>query len=163
VLKLKNVLVPIDFSENSINSFYLGCSLTRQSSGLLHLMHVIKPNYVSESLIDEDKIHKLKLNNAREELYKFINEIPHPPANITEIIKFGDPEKEILNYSAQSRIDLIIINSHGWTGKLSSTMGNVANNIFKFSSIPVICLKNFNEAQAKDFSRYYSTAENWVG
>ena len=163
MLQLKNILVPIDLSENSINSFYLGCTLINQSSGLLHLMHVIKPHYSTESLVDEDKLRTLKINNVREEMFKFINEIPHPSANITEVIKFGDPKKEILAYSQENNVDLIIINSHGWTGRLNAMMGNVASNIFKLSSVPVICLKNYSEIAMKDFSRLNSTAENWVG
>jgi nucleotide-binding universal stress UspA family protein len=163
MLNLKNILVPIDLSENSIHSFNLGCTLSNQSGGLLHLMHVIKPNYNSDSLVDEDHLQKIKVNNVREELYKFIHEIPHPEANITEVIKFGEPLKEILSYSEKNNIDLIVINSHGWSGRLNSMMGNVANNIFKFSSVPVICFKNYTESAMKDFTRLHSTAENWVG
>lgn len=163
MLKLKNILVPIDLSENSTDSFFLGCTLTNQSGGLLHLMHVIKPNYNTESLIDEDKIHKLKISNVREEMYKFMHEIPHPDANITEVIKFGEPRKEILTYAQENNIDLIIVNSHGWTGRLSTIMGNVASHVFRLSNIPVICLKNNNENALRDFSRLHSTAENWVG
>lgn len=163
MLSFKNILVPIDLSENSIYSFTLGCCLSNHSGGLLHLMHVIKPHYSSGSLVDEDHLHKIKINNVREELYKFIHEIPHPETGIIEIIKFGDPLREILNYSEKNNIDLIIINSHGWSGKLNTTMGNVANNIFKFSSIPVVCFKNYTDSTIKDFTRHQSTAENWVG
>ena len=163
MLNLRNILVPIDLSENSIHSFQLGCRLTNQSGGLLHLMHVIKPHYSSGALVDEDHLHKIKINNVREELYKFTHEIPHPEAKITEVIKFGDPLREIIGYSETNNIDLIVINSHGWSGRLNATMGNVANNIFKFSTVPVICFKNYTESAMKDFTRFHSTAENWVG
>lgn len=163
MLNLRNILVPIDLSENSIHSFQLGCSLTNQNGGLLHLMHVIKPYYSSGALVDEDHLHKIKVNNVREEMYKFIHEVPHPAANITEVIKFGDPLKEILSYSEKNNIDLIIVNSHGWSGRLNTMMGSVANNIFKFSSVPVICFKNYTESAMKDFTKFHSTAENWVG
>ena len=163
MLNLRNILVPIDLSENSIHSFHLGCTLTNQSGGLLHLMHVIKPHYSSGALVDEDHLHKIKINNVREELYKFIHEVPHPEANITEVIKFGEPLKEILSYSEKNNIDLIIVNSHGWSSRLSTMMGSVANNIFKFSAVPVICFRNYTESAMKDFTRLHSTAENWVG
>ncbi len=163
MLKLRNILVPIDLSENSIHSFNLGCTLSNQSGGVLHLMHVIKPHYSTGSLINEDNLKKIKIHNVKEELHKFINEIPHTSANITEVIKFGDPLKEILSYSEKNNIDLIIVNSHGWSGRLNTIMGNVANNLFKFSSVPLICFKNYTENALKDFTRLHSTAENWVG
>ena len=163
MLNLKNILVPIDLSENSVHSFQLGCRLANQSGGQLHLMHVIKPHYTSGTLIDEEHLHKIKLHNVQEELYKFMHELPHPEADITEVIKFGDPLREILSYSEKNNIDMIVINSHGWSGRLNTAMGSVANNIFKFSSVPVICFRNYTQTAAKDFSRLPTTAENWVG
>jgi nucleotide-binding universal stress UspA family protein len=162
MLKLKNILIPIDFSENSINTFYLACSLAKPSNGLLHLLHVIKPNNNSDAVV-EGKLNRLKIKNAKEELDKFINEIPHPAINITEKIRIGEPEKEILDYACENNVDLIIINSHGWTGKLNEMMGTVANNVFQYSPIPILCLKNFAANPVKDFSIFHSTAENWVG
>ncbi len=163
MLMLKNILVPIDLSENSKDSFYLGCTLMNQSGGILHLVHVIKPHYNTELLVDEDKLNEFKVNNVKEEMNKFIHEIPHPEAKISEVILFGEPKREILKYSQENNIDMIIVNSHGWTGSLNVMMGNVASNVFKLSPIPVICLKNYNENALKDFSRLHSTAENWVG
>ena len=163
MLNLKNILVPIDLSENSIHSFNLGCALSNQSGGILHLMHVIKPHYSSGSLINEDNLKKLKTHNVKEELHKFIHEIPHPEANIVQVIKFGEPIKEILEYADKNTIDLIIVNSHGWSGRLNTAMGNIATKIFKYSSVPVICFKNYTESALKDFSRLHSSAENWVG
>lgn len=160
-MQLKNILVPIDLSENSIHSFNLGCILSNQSGGILHLMHVIKPHYSSGSLINEDNLKKIKIHNVEEELHKFINEIPHPEADITEVIKFGDPLKEIMEYADKNYIDLIVINSHGWSGRLNTTMGNIATKIFKFSSVPVVCVKNYTEI--KDYSKFHTSAENWVG
>lgn len=163
MLKLKNILVPIDLSENSTDSFFLGCNLANQNKGTLHLMHVIKPHYDSVPLINQEDLYRFRINNAREELFKFINEIPHPCANIKEVIKLGEPEEEILQYSYDSSIDLIVINSFGWTGKLNTLMGNTAKKIFNMSKVPVICLKNAGTDEAKDFSRSVTTAENWVG
>jgi len=162
MLNLRNILVPIDLSENSIHSFHLGCNLANQSGGLLHLMHVIKPHYSTGVLIDEEHLHKIKLNNVQEEMYKFMHEVPHPEANIMEVIKFGDPLREIISYSEKNNIDMIVINSHGWSGRLNTTMGNIANSIFKFSSVPVICFRNYTQT-VKDFTRLHTTAENWVG
>jgi nucleotide-binding universal stress UspA family protein len=163
MLNLRNILVPIDLSENSIHSFHLGCCLASQSGGLVHLMHVIKPHYSSGALVNEEHLHKIKIDNVREEMYKFMHEVPHPDVGITEVIKFGDPLREILSYSEKNNINMIIVNSHGWTGKLNTTMGSIANNIFKLSSVPVICFRNYTQTAAKDFSGFHTTAENWVG
>jgi nucleotide-binding universal stress UspA family protein len=142
---IKNILVPIDFSTSSYQVFELGYCLANQNNANLHLLHVIDSVYYKEQQTkknDIEFIHKIRLENAKEELRKFKFEVPHSEVEIIEVLVEGIPHKEILNYSRQNDIDIIIIASHGWTNLPHMLMGNIADKIMRQSNIPVICIKS---------------------
>jgi nucleotide-binding universal stress UspA family protein len=138
----KNILVPVDFSVNSVQAFDYSLQLARQHEALLHILHVIDPLlYTGFSEISEELLMKTRLNNANEELRKFVDEIPHPGVEIIENLRIGKPHQQIINFSRHNNIDAIVIASHGWTGKYHLTTGSVAGKIMKLSKVPVICVK----------------------
>ena len=164
--QVKNILVPIDFSTSSYQVFELGHCLARQNGANLHLIHVIDPIYYQEQQprkSDLEFIHKIRFENAKEELRKFKFEVPHSEVEITEVLIEGIPHKEILNYSRQNDIDMIVIASHGWTNLSHMLMGSKADKIMRQSDVPVICVKsNVSVIRSREMRRH-SFAENWVG
>lgn len=145
MLQVKNILVPIDFSTNSGGIFELGHCMAQHTHARLHLIHIIDPIYYEKQqseVTDLDFIHKMRLENAKEELKKFKIELPFSDIDIIEVLLEGIPHKEILKYAKQNEIDMIIIASHGWTNVTRNVMGNIADKIMKQSDIPVICLKS---------------------
>ena len=50
----------------------------------------------------------------------------------------GNPAKEILEYSRQNNVDLIIMSTHGRSGVSSIVFGSVANKIIRQTEIPVL-------------------------
>ena len=164
--QVKNILVPIDFSTSSYQVFELGHCLARQNGANLHLIHVIDPIYYQEQQprkSDLEFIHKIRFENAKEELRKFKFGVPHSEVEITEVLIEGIPHKEILNYSRQNDIDMIVIASHGWTNLSHMLMGSIADKIMRQSDVPVICVKsNVSVIRSREMRRH-SFAENWVG
>src|SRR3990172_2701001 len=158
MMQIKNILVPIDFSTSSYQVFELGHCLAKHNGANLHLIHVIDPVYSEEQqprISDIEFVHKIRFENAKEELRKFKFEVPHSEVEITEVLIEGIPHKEILNYARQNDIDMIVIASHGWT--------NLSHKIMRQADVPVICVKS-NVAVIKNSEmRKYSFAENWVG
>ena len=85
--QVKNILVPIDFSTSSYQVFELGHCLAKHNGANLHLIHVIDPVYYEEQkprISDTEFIHKIRFENAKEELRKFKFEVPHSEVEIIE-------------------------------------------------------------------------------
>jgi len=166
MIQIKNILVPIDFSTSSYQVFDLGHCLARENDAQLHLVHVIDPVYYKEEqprIADVEFIHKIRFENAKEELRKFKFEVPHSEVDITEVLIEGIPHKEIISYARQNDIDIIVIASHGWTNLPHMLMGNIADKVMRQSDIPVICIKsNLSVIKSREMRRH-SFAENWVG
>lgn len=165
MIQIKNILVPIDFSTNSYQVFELGHCLAKQNGANLHLIHVIDPVYCYEQkprISDLEFVHKIRFENAKEELRKFKFEVPHSEVEIIESLIEGIPHKEILNYSRQNDIDLIVIASHGWTNLSHMLMGSIADKIMRQSDVPVICVKSNTSVIKSRELRRHSFAENWA-
>lgn len=145
MVQIKNILIPIDFSASSNQVFELGHCLAKQNSAKLHLLHVIDPIYYKKEQTktsDLAFIRKIRYENAKEELRKFKFELPYSDVEIIEVLLEGTPHKEILNYSRQNDIDLIVIASHGWTNLSHMLMGGIADKIMRQADVPVICVKS---------------------
>jgi len=74
MIQIKNILIPIDFSSSSYQLFEMGYCFADQNNARLHIIHVIDPVYYKEpqtKTSDLAFIHKIRLENAKEELKKF--------------------------------------------------------------------------------------------
>ncbi len=58
---------------------------------------------------------------------------------ISEIRKGIDYE-EIIKYSKDKKIDIIVIATHGRTGLLHTLLGSVAEKVIRYSKIPVLVI-----------------------
>jgi len=166
MIQIKNILIPIDFSSSSYQLFEMGYCFAGQNNARLHIIHVIDPVYYKEpqtKTSDLAFIHKIRLENAMEELKKFKFELPHSNVEITEVLVEGIPHREILNYTKQNDIDMIVIASHGWTNLPTKVMGSIADKIMRQADVPVICLKSNILVIRNRELRRQNFAENWVG
>ncbi|MGA7721377.1 MAG: universal stress protein [Ignavibacteriaceae bacterium] len=162
-----NILVPTDFSDNSLQALEFAQSLAKFSKAILHIIHVVEPILNTEKYWSGDNkegFEKTRELNAEEDLRRFINKISPKGVKIIEVLKSGKPHEQILKYSIKNNIDLIVIASHGWSGLSHMLTGNVTNKIFHYSEIPTICVKSNNLIfQKDDLTARDDFAENWVG
>jgi nucleotide-binding universal stress UspA family protein len=162
-----NILVPTDFSDNSLPALEFAQNLAKFSKAVLHVIHIVEPILNTEKLWSGDNkegFEKTRELNAEEDLRRFINKISPNGIRIIEVLKSGRPHEQILNYASKNQIDLIVIASHGWTGLSHILAGNVTNKVFRYSEIPTICVKSTNLIfQKDDLTARGDFAENWVG
>jgi len=53
----------------------------------------------------------------------------------------GDPFDEIIRYSKEHSIDMIVMGTHGYTGFKHIFMGSVAEKVVRYSLVPVLTVK----------------------
>jgi len=166
MVNFQNILVPTDFSVNSVQALEFGQMLAKQNRAILHVLHIIEPVYNANQILDdfnEKRFEQSRILDAEEELRRFVNKISSQGIDIIEALTPGKPHEQILNYSRKNHIDLIVIASHGWTGLSHLITGNVANKVLRYSDIPIICVKSNVPLQKETISLRNTFAENWVG
>ena len=167
MVNFTNILVPTDFSENSVQALEFAHYLAKPIKAVLHVLHIVEPVLRTEqnrNRFSEEKFERSKFLEAEEELRRFINKISPQGIQIIEALAPGKPHEQILQYSIKNNIDLIVIASHGWTGLSHLITGNVANKVLRYSEVPTICIKSNNLVMQNGNISHKSTfAENWFG
>ena len=138
-LPKKSVVVPFDFSDESAKAIESASELVAEPANL-HIIHVLYPILVSEpgvlwQTIDEDARRKHVEDAFRNTAVgkKF------PKATLA--VRLGDPGREIADFAAQVKAELIVMPSHGRTGLGRLLIGSVAERVVRLAHCPVLILK----------------------
>jgi len=117
-MKIKEILVPIDFSAVSEAAVKVATAMARETGARLHLVHVVPPA-TDPSL-------------GSEQLTRFGRLFGH--GLVVEIaLLSGRAAREIAKYARDKGIDLIVISTHGRTGVSRALLGSVAEAVVRLS------------------------------
>ena len=167
MVKFTNILVPTDFSDNSVQALEFAHCIAMPSKAILHVLHIIESSIPAGTIknhFNKENFERFKLLDAEKELRRFINKISPQGIKVIEALEHGKPCEQILSYSTKNHIDLIVIASHGWTGLYNIITGNVANKVICNTQVPIVCIKSGSLILQKSNSVYKSSsAENWFG
>lgn len=164
-MNYNNILVPTDFSEDSVKAYEFALDIAGYHNSFLHLIHVVKPivNIKNVPYGFGKTEHEIFLD-AEERIRRFASIVPVCGINIFETVRIGIPHEEIIEFSKMKNIDLIVISSHGCSGLQNLKMGSVADKVVENSSIPVICVRTNDLLGLGNNIRYRTLcAENWIG
>lgn len=145
MIRIKNILLPTDFSRFSLAAAPYAIELAEKYNAAVHLIHVEEdtPPIVSthsmelseesvEQSLDSEAFRGLKLAAAEIQKTGFNNLVP--------ILKKGVEYEEIVSYCAEAAIDMVVIASHGRTGLLHTLLGSVADKVIRNCKCPVLVI-----------------------
>jgi len=146
MIKIKNILLPTDFSSLSLSVSEYAVNLAEQYSAKLHILHVLEktpPILTIRSLdLSEEKIIKTIEQDAQKRIENVVKKIKkNKSIEVEAVIRKGIDFEEIIKYSEKSKIDLIVIATHGRTGIMHTLLGSVAEKVIRLSKIPVLVSK----------------------
>jgi universal stress protein A len=146
MFRIKNILLPTDFSSLSLSISGYAEDLAEQYSAKLHVLHVLEktpPILTIHSLdLSEEKIIKSIDDDAKMNLDKAVRKIKkRKNIEVVPVIRKGIDYDEIIKYAEEKGIDLIVIATHGRTGILHTLLGSVAEKVIRYSKIPVLVTK----------------------
>lgn len=141
-LQIKNILVPIDFSEYSKSSLKYSCDFAKLFNAKLFLIHVIEPVIYppdfSMGQISIPSINNEVNERAKQELDNLCEACIEPEVEVTTIIKSGKPFYEIIETAEEIDADLIIIATHGHSGVEHILFGSTAEKVVRKAPCPVL-------------------------
>lgn len=143
MFKIKNILLPTDFSKTSLTASEYAVNLANQYDANLHILHVLEktpPILAIRSLdLSREKIIESIDADAQSRLNECIKKIKkNGDLEIISAIRKGIDYEEIIKYSKEKKIDVIVIATHGRTGILHTLLGSVAEKVIRYSKIPVL-------------------------
>lgn len=147
MLTFKRVLCPIDFSDLSLNALRIGVELAEKFQAELHLLHVFE-GYDTISLNPELAMSPMpewlpKLRRLCQEKLAALPsvDLAERCSSIVRADREGPAIHEILQYSVDHKIDLIVLATHGRTGLKHLLMGSVAENVVRSAKCPVLTIR----------------------
>lgn len=137
---MKHIIVPIDFSEESINGLRLALIFANKFKARLQMVYVQKfPSELGRVGFEEEK------RRADVEFEKLIKEFSpkfHDEAKLDYIVKKGKIYREVVN-QAQAFDDSVIVSStHGASGFEELFMGSNSFKIVSAAENPVISIRH---------------------
>jgi len=144
-LRLKKILVPVDFSDCSKKALQYAIPLARQFNARIIFLNVITPPYTfgrEFDLADRPEFPGAELRKRSERrLAALAKEMV--PAEIPVQIesRCGVESSEIVDAAKTSKIDLIVISTHGRTGRAHELAGSVAEAVVQLAPCPVLVVR----------------------
>lgn len=141
---LERILVPTDLSPLSMVALEYANSIAETYDAKVYLVFVCenvpstKKQKKSPQILENFKEFKKKI---REELKKIAIEKLNLADEVDIVILEGNPYKEIIRFTVENDVGLIVVASHGRTGFSHLLMGSVAEKIVRYSPVPVLTVK----------------------
>ena len=140
---MKNILVPIDFSDCSENALYMAASVAKKIGASLHLVHTL--NMHDSFLLDseDDALRAAPYILAMEK--KFAKYIKKPFLEGVEVgyfVRQKSVYQEIAGVIDEVEADLVIMGSHGTSGLQEFFVGSNTQKVVRNSEVPVMVIKN---------------------
>lgn len=136
----QNVLVPIDFSDESFRAVDTALEMVPSPERLL-VLHVlaelspVEPGELWQALNDDTR-----RQHVADSLAQRFSTPPYAGCRIE--VRFGDPGHEITECARQQQCDLIVISSHGRRGIRRLLIGSVAERVVRLAECPVLVLRD---------------------
>ena len=143
-LRLKKILVPIDFSPPSKNAFKYAVRFAEEFGGTLTLLYVLEPQsmtgfmaipeapaFVESDIVAAGKNLRSLIASARNSKI----ERPHWK------VRAGLPSHEIVEAAREMDVDLIVVATHGYTGWKHFCIGSTAERVVRAAPCPVLVVR----------------------
>ncbi len=144
---MKKILLPTDFSENSLNAIEYACQLFKDIPCKFYLLNVFKiPYLANEELMDQNVAQLAALEEemhetSKKEMEKLLESLPknkrHEFATISDYNLFNLAVRQVVD---EKNIELIIMGTKGATGAKEIFMGSNTGDVIMKSSCNVIAV-----------------------
>lgn len=139
---IKNILVPVDFSEASLRALAVAGQWAKQLGASIHMVYVIEPPTIPQwgyvfLALREDKLR----SEAKRQMEMLRRERPQDVPVTFEVLSGAGAEYEVCELAAKSRSDLIVMASHGWGKIKRALLGSTAERIVRHAPCPVLVVK----------------------
>jgi nucleotide-binding universal stress UspA family protein len=155
--KLRRILVPIDFSEESINTLRLAKLLGERLRAQLDLVHVIAPfpptfpprRAILPMVSSAGRTVRVALKRLKD--FAFEQSVQPLPYSCTT--RIGAPAAEINKAAHKIGADLIAIATRGYTGLKYAFLGGTTTQLVRTAPCPVLVVRELEHLPAEERAR----------
>ena len=139
----KNILVPIDFSEQSEKAASAACALAAKTGATVHLLHayLIPVESVGIALTVSQKYVEQFVQESKAQLQELVAKLC-PNASLGPLlVESGDPREVIVHKAKELNAELIVMGTHGRRGITRALIGSVAESVVRTATCSVLVVR----------------------
>lgn len=145
---MKNILLPTDFSDNSLHAISYALQLFKNDVCTFYLLHTYTPvlynmDYMQSTAAQFELMEAVK-NASLDGLKRFerriITDFKNPNHRIESLSSFSTLTQEIKNVVAKKNINYVVMGTQGATGAKEILFGSNTVHAFKNATCPVLAI-----------------------
>ncbi len=140
---LKKILVPTDFSDESLKALRYALRLGAPFDAKIDLLHVVNTGCFGAgyAAVDLPAITEQVVEASKESLAELAEREIGTAENIVREVRVGPTAQTIADVAREEEIDLIVVSTHGNTGLKRMLLGSNAENIVRHAPCPVLVVR----------------------
>ncbi len=146
-MAVKRILVPIDFSPDSLNALTYACDFAKRFGAELLILHVVDQTYLAST--PELSLANPRFGKLLEEQWRVANtqterlgaDLKKRHLRFRTFVRRGTPSQVIVEAAQRNAADLIIMSTHGHTGLAHMLIGSVAERVVRSAHCAVLTVR----------------------
>jgi nucleotide-binding universal stress UspA family protein len=140
---LERILVPVDFSDCSLDALEYAAVVAQQAEASLTLVHVLEPvTYGLDFTLDQSKTRHSEVESWRKRLEELASSLKASHISVESRLWGGLPVDSILDAAQTLPCDLIVMGTHGRRGISHAISGSVAEAVLRKARVPVLTVRS---------------------
>jgi nucleotide-binding universal stress UspA family protein len=140
---LERILVPVDFSDCSLDALEYAVVLAQQAKASLMLLHVLEPvSYGLDFTLSHIRTREQVRESWTKRLEGLVSSHQHSHVPMEFRLRGGFPADSILDSAQTLSCDLIVMGTHGRRGISHTISGSVAEAVLRKAHCPVIAVRS---------------------
>ena len=150
-----NILVALDGSELAEEALPVARDLANSSVGTIHLIQAVSrqpeleavhgtgdsnPRLTEVSLDLARRLIETRLTSGQEYLDRVAVELTNAGLKVETTVLEGAADEQIISYSREHGVDLIVISTQGYGGIKRLLLGSVTDRVIRSCEVPVLVL-----------------------
>jgi nucleotide-binding universal stress UspA family protein len=138
---IKNILVPVDFGENSLNALETAIAIAKLHGATLHLLHVVDNSFDFLSHGDTYIAMSSITSNSGDILQALAGSLAQKHKVMPKVLLVeGCVYQTIVKEGIAHTADLIVMGTHGASGQRDAFVGTNTYNVFKHAHCAVLAI-----------------------
>jgi len=146
-IRLKKILVPMDFSDCSMVGLQSAVRLAQVWSAQLVTFNCVPLQtfamYGEYGGRDLTALTNYAQKAAKDEMSEVVSSLESQEIVVKGVIELGAPAQAICDYARNYEVDLIVTATHGSTGLTHILLGSTAEHVVRYAHCPVLVTPSY--------------------
>ena len=156
VIRLKKILVPVDFSDCSMVGLESAVRFVQLWSAQLVTFNCVPLQtfalYGEYGGLDLNALTNDAQKTAKKQMHHVVSSLESKDIIVKGVIELGLPAQAICDYARNNEVDLIVTATHGSTGLTHVLLGSTAEHVVRHAHCPVLVIPSYERGGASQAS-----------